>query len=72
MSAGSYFTHLQQADYRYCDCLDYDLFPGIMNSFNSNSYVHGLINATGGTTSVDFNRYVGGPKPVPPQYFGGP
>lgn len=25
-----------------------------------------------GQIEVDFNRYYGGPKPLPPQYFGGP
>lgn len=72
MSAGAYFNSLQKVDYSYCDCVDYDLFPGIANSYNSNSYVHGLINATGGTSSVNFNGYFGGPKPLPSHYFEAP
>ena len=49
--------------------MDYDLFPGISDSYNSNSYVHGLIRATGGTSAVDLNGYVGGANPLPSTYF---
>lgn len=72
ISAGAYFSHIQQTDLRYCDCLDYNLFPGVMNSYNSNSYVPRLISAAGGTTSISFNRSFTGSKLVPPQYFGVP
>jgi len=72
MTPEDYFVLLQKTDTLYCDCLDYDLFPGIMNSYNSNSYVNGIIQATGGTTSVNFDIYYGGPNLVPPQYFRGP
>ena len=72
VSAGEYFSLLQRTDQLYCDCLDYDTFPSVMDVYNSNSYVHGLIQVTGGTATVNFGRYVGGSKPVPAEYFGGP
>lgn len=43
MSSASYFQELQSADAFYCDCVDYDLFPGMANGYNSNSYVNSLI-----------------------------
>ncbi len=69
VSTNVYFSSLRQADSNYCDCLDYDLFPGVMNSYNSNSYVSGLIQSTGGNSDGSIDIYFGGPKPVPPQYF---
>lgn len=71
-----YFTQLQGADAAYCDCLDYDLFPEALpgSGYNSNSYVSGLIRATGGTPSTDLSIYYGGATPVPRRWFipGGP
>lgn len=49
---------------------DYDLFPGISDGYNSNSFVRGLIESTGGATTVDFSNFVGGGKPVPKSAFG--
>ena len=69
-SAGAYFNTLKSAASAYCNCVDYDLFPAISNSYNSNSYVSGLIQATGGSTTVDLSKYVGGGKPLPKSYFG--
>ena len=39
------------------------------NQYNSNGYVRGLIEAAGGTSTVNFNDYVGGGHPVPKQEF---
>jgi RHS repeat-associated protein len=69
-SVSQYYQSILSADSTYCDCVDYDLFPGVADSYNSNSYIHGLINATGGSVSVDLNNFVGGSKPLPPLYFG--
>jgi hypothetical protein len=38
-------------------------------SYNSNSYVRGLIDATGGVTTVNLSSFVGGDKPVPASKF---
>lgn len=70
VSASAYYQTILSADSAYCDCIDYDLFPEIADSYNSNSFVHGLIGATGGSVSVDLNSYVGGSTPLPPAYFG--
>ena len=56
--------------YHYQNNVDYDLFPGIMDSYNSNSYVSGLIKATGGTPSIDMSQFYGGGKPLPAKHFG--
>jgi hypothetical protein len=65
VSASQYVKQLVTADSHYGDNLDYDLFPGMMDSYNSNSYVRGLIQATGGSTSVNLGTYYGGNDPVP-------
>ena len=65
----AYFDLLQAADKNYCDCIDYNLFPALGDSYNSNSYVRGILEATGGSTTVDFYDYYGGTKPLPERYF---
>ncbi|ALU44081.1 SpvB/TcaC N-terminal domain-containing protein [Pseudoalteromonas rubra] len=70
MTNAEYFNQLKSAQLIYCNCVDYDLFPGIMNSYNSNSFVSGIIQATGGTPTVDLSFYYGGGKPLPGKYFG--
>lgn len=76
VSPRDYFSQLRAADAAYCDCLDYDLFPEALpgTGYNSNSYVTGLIRATGGTPSIDLSIYYGGATPVPRRRFipGGP
>jgi len=47
MTTNGYFNVLIEAAGNYTNSVDYDLFPGISNSYNSNSYVSGLLNATG-------------------------
>lgn len=50
VSPGDYSSALRAADARYCDCFDYDVFPEALpgTGYDSNSYVSGLIRATGG------------------------
>lgn len=70
MSNAEYFELLKDTDIKYCDCADYDLSPdGDGDGYNSNSYIRGIIEATGGTASINFNSYQGGEKPLPPLYF---
>ena len=69
MSNDEYFAVLINASNNYDGQLDYDLFPEVGDSYNSNSYVSGIISATGGSTNVDLCGYVGGCKPVPSEYF---
>jgi len=70
MTTNGYFNVLIEAAGNYTNSVDYDLFPGISNSYNSNSYVSGLLNATGGKSSVNMRNFVGGEKPLPKRYFG--
>ncbi|PIR24717.1 MAG: hypothetical protein COX62_08630 [Deltaproteobacteria bacterium CG_4_10_14_0_2_um_filter_43_8] len=69
VTTNDYINELRRADGKYCDCADYDLFPGVSDSYNSNSYVRGLIEATGGKASVNFGNYYGGNDPLPERYF---
>jgi len=64
-----YFQLLVDASNDYNNRADYDFFPGIADGYNSNSYVSGLINVTGGTPSVNLNQFVGGGKPLDSAYF---
>ena len=68
-SAEAYFAELLMADANYDDDLRYALFPVGSLSYNSNSYVRGLIDATGGVTTVNLASLVGGDKPVPASKF---
>jgi RHS repeat-associated protein len=70
MSAGEYFNTLTTAAGNYSNSVDYDMFPGVSNSYNSNSYVSGLLSATGGASSVNMSGFVGGGKPLPKENFG--
>jgi hypothetical protein len=74
MSAEAYFDLLLAADAQYCDCFDYDLFPEALpgEGYNSNSYISGLINATGGTPiQINMDRFFGGSTPLPARAFQG-
>ena len=68
-SGEAYFAELLLADANYDDDLRYALFPVASASYNSNSYVRGLIDATGGVTTVNLSSLVGGDKPVPASKF---
>jgi hypothetical protein len=71
MSPGEYFSSVLSASAACCGNLDYALFPSrIFDGYNSNGFISGLVQATGGTPSVDFARFVGGGHPIPPRYFG--
>jgi len=73
MNPGDYWDNVVQAGSNCCGTLDYALFPSrFFSGYNSNSYLAGLVQATGGTPSVDFSGFVGGGHPVPPEYFGRP
>ncbi len=73
MNPGDYWDNVVQAGSNCCGTLDYALFPSrFFSGYNSNSYLAGLVQATGGTPSVDLSGFVGGGHPVPPEYFGRP
>lgn len=69
MSAAAYWDMLKSLDARYGDNVDYDLFPEIQDSYNSNSYTRGLLEASGGATAAPFDDLVGGASPLPARYF---
>jgi hypothetical protein len=56
------------ADANYDDDLRYALFP-TAGSYNSNGYVRGVIDATGGVTTANLAAFVGGNQPVPASKF---
>jgi hypothetical protein len=67
--ADSYFAELLAADANYGDDLPYSAVPVLPGVYNSNSYVRGLLDATGGVSTVDMNAFVGGNRPVPSSEF---
>jgi hypothetical protein len=69
MTTKEYFNLLQGLETNYCQCVDYDVYPGMMDSYNSNSFVAGLINASGGCASFNLGYFYGGNKPLPSSYF---
>ena len=65
-----HYTAMLIKDSIYDDDLNYDLFPEAgTDGYNSNSYVHGLVNASQSSTAVNFSDYIGGNKPVPNNEF---
>jgi hypothetical protein len=71
MSAGEYWGALLTASSACCSGLDYALFPtSFFDGYNSNSFLVGLIQATGGTPSAPLSGFVGGGHPIPPTYYG--
>lgn len=70
LSPSPYFLYMTSKYDNYDNGLNYDLFPQQgTDGYNSNSYVHGLINAANGLSSVNLNNFVGGDKPVPTSEF---
>lgn len=66
VAPGDCFRTLQDVDDQYNDLAPYDLSPYFdRGAYNSNSYVRGLIEATGGRTAVDFDAYYGDSRPLP-------
>gem|GEM_PF-3456929 len=78
LSAAQFFSRLLRLDAIYCDCVDYDLFPEISDSYNSNSFVFGLVQAGGGTPRMRYDwlphRLETGFSPMikPSNFAGGP
>jgi hypothetical protein len=68
-SAESYFAELLGADARYSDDLWYKAIPVLPGQYNSNSYVRGIIDATGGVPTINLSILVGGDRPVPMSKF---
>jgi len=68
-SAESYFAELIGADARYRDDLWYKAIPVLPGQYNSNSYVRGIIDATGGIPTINLSILVGGDRPVPMSKF---
>lgn len=65
-----YFEHISSKYDNYDNGLNYDLFPQQgTDGYNSNSYVHGLVNAADGVSTINLNNFVGGDKPVPTSEF---
>jgi hypothetical protein len=67
--AASYFLELLAADANYDDDLPYSAVPLLPGVYNSNSYVGGIMNATGGVPTIDMNAFVGGGRAVPISEF---
>jgi hypothetical protein len=68
-SAEAYFAELLGADARYGDDLWYKAIPVLPGQYNSNSYVRGIIDATGGIPTINLSILVGGGRPVPMSSF---
>jgi hypothetical protein len=64
-----YFAELLVADSHYDDDLLYHVWGAGGSLYNSNGYTNGLMIATGGTPSIDMNRFVGAEYPVPQSAF---
>ncbi len=74
MGAREYWQSLVTADQNYENqcCVGYDAIPGLLpgrTQYNSNSFVTGLVNATGGTTSASTYKFTGADTPVPRRFF---
>jgi RHS repeat-associated protein len=69
LTVDEYFQRLKETSENYRNTADYDLFPGIADGYNSNSYIRGLLDVTGGVSTVDLGNFVGGDKPLPAYYF---
>ena len=70
MTSKEYFEELIDAESNFrTQQIDYDLFPSQSDGYNSNSFVHGIIQATGGQPRGNLNIFVGGNKPILAEYF---
>lgn len=69
MTSADFWGELKRRDANFRDNINYDLVPEIQDSFNSNSYTRGLLDAAGAAYTVPFDDYVGGSDPLPPWYF---
>ncbi|MCC5855307.1 MAG: RHS repeat-associated core domain-containing protein [Idiomarina sp.] len=70
MNENQFVDKLIELDSNYRDNLRYSLFPDGVESFNSNSYVSGLLNAAGVDISkLQVPNAPGFDKPIPEEYF---
>jgi hypothetical protein len=70
MAPGTDWNTLSAASANCCGGLDYALFPSrFFDGYNSNSFLVGLIQATGGTPSAPLSGFVGAAHPIPPEYY---
>jgi hypothetical protein len=60
---------LKALDAYYKDNVDYDVNPEWQDSYNSNSYVRGLLDTGGAAYTVPFDDYVGGESPLSVRHF---
>jgi len=65
MTDAEYWQRIRALDDVYRDKVDYDLDPEIQDSYNSNSYTRGILDASGGVSTAPFADYVGGRSPLP-------
>jgi len=72
LTNADYWDLVRSADAAYRDNVDYDLFPERQDSYNSNSYTRGILDATGGTYTAPFGDYYGGDSPLPARRFAPP
>jgi hypothetical protein len=72
MTDAEYWGVIKALDEAYRDGVDYDTFPEIQDSYNSNSYARGILDASGGTYTAPFDDYVGGRSPLPTRNFAPP
>lgn len=72
MTDAEFWGEIKQRDGNYRDNIDYDLVPEIQDSYDSNSYTRGLLEASGAIHTVPLDDHVGGSDPLPPWYFDPP
>lgn len=66
-----YYMEMKGAMSNYDDdrCYALSVASIVLGCRNSNGFIHGLVNATGGNTAVDFSNYYLGQHPVPSSDF---
>ena len=64
-------AHMNYLAYADGDLLHYDFRPNstVAEDYNSNGYLHGLVDYSEGITDYDFTQLVGGETPVPHRIF---
>jgi len=54
VTPAQFFKSILRLHSVYCNCVDYDVFPEISNSYNSDRFVFGVVYAAGGTAKMRF------------------
>ena len=72
MSRAEYAQQLRDANREYRDNVDYDVFADNADGVNSNGFVRGLLDYTGGSSPVDFDGLTGGESPLLPEQIAPP